>query len=29
MIEVRDNHTYISRVSFILDFIKTHHNVHI
>ena len=29
MIEVRDNHTYINRINFILDFIKEFKNIHV
>jgi hypothetical protein len=27
MIEVRDNHTYLNRINFILDFIKINKNI--
>lgn len=27
MIEVRDNHTYINRINFILDFLKKFKNI--
>ena len=29
MIEVRDNHTYINRINFILDFLKKFKNINI
>lgn len=29
MIEVRDNHTYINRINFILDFLKEFKNIEI
>ena len=29
MIEVRDNHTYVNRINFILDFLKKHKNINI